>query len=70
MDAIELLALEQKLIVAHIPGNVTGFGHDLVVIGCNAIFEMDIFSPFVVGRTFICSKPVGSWIDQDDYGMY
>ena len=34
MDAVEILALQQVLVAAHVPGHVAGFGHDLLVGRC------------------------------------
>ena len=33
MDGIELLVLEKPLVAFHVPGNVPGLGHDLLVVG-------------------------------------
>ncbi|MNY42837.1 hypothetical protein D3C86_1777630 [compost metagenome] len=35
IDAVKVLAAEQEVIAAHVPGDISGFGHDLVVGRCS-----------------------------------
>ncbi len=34
MDAVEIVAMQQPFIAAHVPGDMAGLGHDLLVFGC------------------------------------
>jgi len=33
VDTVEVLSLEQELVARHVPGDVAGLGHDLLVVG-------------------------------------
>ncbi|MNP33851.1 hypothetical protein D3C76_1271130 [compost metagenome] len=35
IDAVKVLAAEQEVIAAHVPGDIPGIGHDLVVGRCS-----------------------------------
>ncbi len=51
MDTVKILALQQPLVAAHIPGDMTCFGLDLLVIrSCNKSLFLFLEIPFIIKR--------------------
>jgi hypothetical protein len=51
MDAVEILALQQPLVAAHVPGDMARLSHNLFVIGgCDKPLFLLLEIPLVIER--------------------